>query len=143
MWSNLSDTVDLWVLWPTMTPVGGEIALLCSILGAVIDHIQAYSRGGAAAESNFVTACNKCNMRKSAIPAEEFSTRSPLRPVKGKYGEPAQWDGLSTLFMVLMKQALSSASPTERDWLRALESRNRGATRQRDRSASNPKSKAL
>jgi hypothetical protein len=68
-------------------------------------------------------------MRKSAIPAEEFRTGSPFHPVKGKYGEPTQWDGLSTLFMVLMKQAPSNASPTERDWLRALESQPEGAVR--------------
>jgi len=32
-------------------------------------------------------------MRKSAGSAEKFSSRLPLLPIKGKYGEPVHWDG--------------------------------------------------
>jgi 5-methylcytosine-specific restriction endonuclease McrA len=58
-------------------------------LGAVIDHVNAFSRGGVHDVSNVVTSCNKCNMRKSAEVVERFEQKHPLRPVRGKYGEPA------------------------------------------------------
>ena len=38
-------------------------------LAAVVDPVVAFSTGGPHAESNFVTACYKCNVRKSAEPA--------------------------------------------------------------------------
>jgi hypothetical protein len=50
----------------------------------------------------------------------KFSKRSPLHQVKGKYGEPKQWDGLSMLFVVLVEQVPQTASPSELEWLRAL-----------------------
>jgi hypothetical protein len=50
----------------------------------------------------------------------KFSKRSPLHQVKGKYGEPEQWDGLSMLFVVLVEQVPQTASPSELEWLRAL-----------------------
>jgi 5-methylcytosine-specific restriction endonuclease McrA len=95
-------------------------APLLDWLGAVIDHSEAHSRGGAGDLSNLVTACNKCNALKSAMPAEEFSKLRPLRPVKGKYGEPKDWDGLSTLFVVLVKGQPETASASDLDWLKHL-----------------------
>ena len=95
-------------------------APLLDHLGAVIDHIQAHSRGGMSNETNFVTSCNKCNSRKGDVPAQDFSAQSPLRQVKGKYGEPEDWDGFSTLFVMLVEQAPQHATPTERECLRAL-----------------------
>jgi HNH endonuclease len=95
-------------------------APLLDHMGAVIDHLKAHSRGGTADHTNFVTSCNKCNMRKSAAIAEDFSAQSPLHRVKGKYGEPQQWDGFSALFLIFVEQAPLSASPSEREWLRAL-----------------------
>ena len=95
-------------------------APLLDHLGAVIDRVQAHSRGGACNEANFVTSCNKCNTRKSDALPQDFGARSPLRPIRGKYGEPEHWDGLSTLFIILVEQAPHFASPTERDWLHAL-----------------------
>lgn len=97
-------------------------APLLDHLGAVIDHVEAYSSGGAHDDGNFVTSCNKCNMRKSAGSAQKFSTRSPLLPVKGKYGEPANWEGLSALFILLAERNAKTALQSESDWLNALKS---------------------
>jgi HNH endonuclease len=89
-------------------------------MGAVIDHIQAHSRGGVANQDNFATSCNKCNTRKGNALAEAFTEGSPLHPVKGKYGEPQTWDGLSQLFIVLAEQTAELSSASEREWLKAL-----------------------
>jgi 5-methylcytosine-specific restriction endonuclease McrA len=95
-------------------------APLLDHMGAVIDHVEAHSGGGASVISNLATACNKCNARKSSSTAEAFSKRHPLIPVKGKYGDPQDWDGLSILFMVLTAKNPGNATSTERAWLRAL-----------------------
>ncbi len=95
-------------------------APLLDHLGAVIDHVEAHVRGGLADEANFVTSCNKCNMRKNSAPAEEFSLKSPRHRVRSKYGEPEHWDGLTALFIVLAEQAPGIASQSERQWLQAL-----------------------
>src|SRR6185295_10189618 len=95
-------------------------ALLFDHMGAVIDHVEPHSHGGGDVVSNFATACNKCNANKSRIPQDQFRKKSPRRRVKGKYGEPEDWDGLSTLFIILVERALESASDSERDWLKHL-----------------------
>ena len=95
-------------------------APLLDHLGAVIDHIEPYSRGGASDEQNFVTSCNKCNMRKNVSLPQEYAVKSPLHKVRGKYGEPQHWDGLSTLFMLLIEQSTGPISPSEREWRDAL-----------------------
>ena len=97
-------------------------APLLDHMGAVIDHVEAHSGGGSSAISNLATACNKCNGRKSDSSAEAFSKRRPRIPVKGKYGDPLDWDGLSNLFMVLVVKGPSAATSAERAWLRALKS---------------------
>jgi HNH endonuclease len=96
-------------------------APLLDHMGAVIDHLEAHSTQGPSIMSNLVTSCNKCNAYKSASPADVFSRRFPLRPVRGKYGEPEDWDGLSTLFILLVTKNPGSATSNERAWLRALE----------------------
>ncbi len=95
-------------------------APLLDHFGAVIDHVEAHSGGGSSAISNLATACNKCNGRKSASSAEDFSKRRPRIPVKGKYGDPLDWDGLSNLFMVLAAKSPGASTATERAWLSAL-----------------------
>jgi 5-methylcytosine-specific restriction endonuclease McrA len=95
-------------------------APLLDYTGAVIDHIQARSRGGADTAENFATACNKCNATKSNAGKDDFHRKSPRRPVKGKYGEPENWDGFSTLFVVLVEIAPEPSTVSERDWLRYL-----------------------
>lgn len=101
-----------------------EAAPLLDWLMAVIDHVEAFSTGGAHAAENFVTACNKCNARKSASRAEAFQAKSPLKPVKGKYGEPTAWDGFSALFVLLATRYEAVLTVSEREWLAALADRS-------------------
>jgi 5-methylcytosine-specific restriction endonuclease McrA len=95
-------------------------APLLDHMGAVIDHVQAHSHGGEDVADNFATACNKCNANKSNAQQDDFRKRSPRRAVRGKYGEPQDWDGLSTLFVVLIERTPETGSASERVWLRAL-----------------------
>jgi 5-methylcytosine-specific restriction endonuclease McrA len=95
-------------------------APLLDYMGAVIDHVEAHRRGGKDVAENLATACNKCNADKSDAPEDEFRKKSPRHAVKGKYGEPEHWDGLSMLFVVLVEQSPKTATPSDRDWLRAL-----------------------
>ena len=104
-------------------------APLLDHMGAVIDHVEAHSGGGASVISNLATACNKCNARKSSSTAEVFAKKRPLIPVKGKYGDPQDWDGLSTLFMILFAKTPGIATSTERAWLRALKRTPESGTR--------------
>jgi hypothetical protein len=97
-------------------------APLLDWMGAVFDHVDAYSHEGATDPSNLVTACNKCNALKSAMLPEDFRKLRPLRPVKGKYGEPKDWDGLSSLFIMQVERTPQGATASEREWLRALRS---------------------
>jgi len=101
-------------------------------LGATIDHVEAFSTGGACNEENLRTACTKCNYRKSAVPMAEWDQRHKHNPVKGKYGEPQFWDGLSSMFVILALRFSDKLTAGEREWLRAL----------RDDPASSPKPKA-
>jgi HNH endonuclease len=93
---------------------------LLDLLGAVIDHIDAFSTGGADHVDNLATACNKCNGRKSAATLDHWGERPMDRPIKGKYGEPQKWDGLSSLFVMLAQRDPTVLTVGERDWLRAL-----------------------
>jgi len=96
-------------------------APLLDELAACIDHIQPITDGGAHDRSNFTTCCNRCNARKSARPAIDFLEESQPWKVKGKYGEPEDWDGLASLFVVLARKTQRPLIRTEKDWLRAIE----------------------
>ena len=89
-------------------------------MGAVIDHIEPHSHGGPDALENLATACNKCNASKSDSASGDFSKKSPRQRIKGKYGEPENWDGLSTLFVILVERAPDKAGASELDWLKHL-----------------------
>jgi 5-methylcytosine-specific restriction endonuclease McrA len=89
-------------------------------LGAVIDHMEAFSTGGVCSEENLCTACAKCNGRKSSAPLDKWSKREKRSPIKGKYGEPQHWDGLSSIFVVLAQRCRTELTPAEREWLAAL-----------------------
>ncbi|MGH7265675.1 MAG: HNH endonuclease [Candidatus Rokuibacteriota bacterium] len=89
-------------------------------MAAVIDHVEPFSRGGAHDDRNFVTACNKCNARKNSLRTDRFATKSPRRPVRGRYGEPTCWDGLSTLFVLMVQHDRSAASTSELAWYSAF-----------------------
>jgi len=90
-------------------------------VAAVIDHVKAYSKKGEHCRANFVTACNKCNVRKSARTKEECERDNPGWPVNGKYGEPKHWDGLVAVFMVLSATNPGRLTPSERACRLALE----------------------
>jgi 5-methylcytosine-specific restriction endonuclease McrA len=97
-------------------------APLLDELGAVIDHIEAYSAGGAHREENLATACNKCNAQKSSRPVAEWNELFQKKTVKGKYGEPQHWDGFSTLFAILAQRDPIELTVSEKEWLKALDS---------------------
>jgi hypothetical protein len=87
---------------------------------AVIDHVQAHSRGGPADLSNLVISCSKCNLVRSNLSAKKFREREPFHTVKSKYGQPKTGTGLSSLFIMLAEKTPQTASATKRAWLRAL-----------------------
>ena len=89
-------------------------------LGAAIDHVEAFSNGGACSEENLRTACWKCNVRKSSAQVDKWEQRVKRIPVKGKYGEPQSWDGLTSVFVMLAERRFSSLTSGERQWLKAL-----------------------
>ena len=95
-------------------------APLLDELGAVIDHVEAHSTGGSSEPMNLATACCKCNVRKSSAPLEEWSKRPQHKPIKGRYGEPQHWDGLSALFVVLAQHDANGLSTSEKEWLKVL-----------------------
>ncbi len=95
-------------------------APLLDELWAVLDHAHAHSTGGTTDGDNLVTACNKCNGRKNNAPLDDWKERKRRKAIKGKYGEPQHWDGLSTLFVVLGKRDGSGLTATERAWLKAF-----------------------
>jgi hypothetical protein len=82
--------------------------------------VEAFVTGGADTEENLCTACAKCNGRKSSAPLDRWNQREKRSPIKGKYGEPQHWDGLSSVFVMLAKRNLSALTAGEREWLKAL-----------------------
>jgi hypothetical protein len=97
-------------------------APLLDLLGAANDHVEAHSGGRASVISNLATACNKRNARKSSSSAEALNKKHPLIPVKGQVRRSQDWEGLSTLFMILIAKNPGTATSTERAWFRALKS---------------------
>ena len=105
-------------------------APLLDELGATVDHVVAHGRDGAHSLENFVTACAKCNVRKSDGELAAWLQRDKRKPVKGKYGEPTAWDGLSGLFVVMATRVPSSLTMNDRAWLKALALKHYDATPQ-------------
>ncbi len=97
-----------------------DAAPLLDELAASIDHVAAFSKGGAHDISNFAAICARCNARKSASTRDAFIAASKPWAVKGKYGEPQDWDGLSSVFLALARQA-SDLTAVERQWLAVLD----------------------
>jgi len=93
-------------------------APLLDELWAVIDHAKALSLGGADAENNYVTACNKCNGRKNSATLDKWGDRVMRKPIKGK--DPEYWDGLSGVFVMLATKNKVGLSTSEKAWLRVL-----------------------
>jgi hypothetical protein len=99
-------------------------APLIDELGAVLDHVEAFASGGRCSEGNLVTSCARCNGRKSSAAIESWEKREKRRPVKGKYGKPEAWDGLSSVFVMFALKNQQRLSPSERAWLKALQDTN-------------------
>jgi hypothetical protein len=90
-------------------------APLLDHLGAVVDHTHPQSKGGLNTIGNLITSCNKCNVTRGAgkiLPVPKL--------VKGKYGDPITWDGLSSLFIVLANRDPVHVKKQERKWLHAM-----------------------
>jgi hypothetical protein len=66
---------------------------------------------------NLITSCNRCNGRKSEAPLKTWDQGPKRTPVKGKYGEPNRWDGLSMVFVMLARRDPYGLTPGEREWL--------------------------
>lgn len=90
-------------------------------LAASIDHVEAFSTGGAHAEENFATICVKCNVRKGTRTRAEHTAIDTPRLTQGKYGEPTAWDGLASTFVMLAQESSRPLTRTEHQWLRALD----------------------
>ena len=95
-------------------------APLLDELGAVIDHVEAFVRGGSDEQQNLCTSCCKCNGRKSSRLLAEWDQRIKSKPIEGRYGEPLHWDGLSSLFLVLAERRKPELTEIEREWFDAL-----------------------
>jgi 5-methylcytosine-specific restriction endonuclease McrA len=91
-------------------------------LGAPVDHVQAFSTGGACREENLCTSCWKCNVRKNSAGVDQWEQRQKHNPVKGKYGEPRDWDGLASVFVMLAERHPTLLTAGEREWLKAMQS---------------------
>jgi 5-methylcytosine-specific restriction endonuclease McrA len=86
-------------------------APLLDELGGTVDHIIAFKDGGTDLDENLTTCCWKCNQLKSSMSLEEWDRRPKRNPVRGKHA--ADWDGLSTLFMILIDRNPKAASNSE------------------------------
>jgi hypothetical protein len=100
-------------------------APLLDELGGVLDHVEAFSSGGPCDPENLVTSCAKCNGRKGNEPLSRWETRSKRTPIKGKYGEPQNWDGLTALFAMLAERNLTRLTAGEKEWLKAINNHDR------------------
>jgi hypothetical protein len=89
-------------------------------LAAMIDHVEPISGGGSNEKTNLVMACYECNTRKSNMGAAKFLEKYPPKPVKGKYGDPKHWDGLTMLFVTLLQQNPGAVTRSELEWYEAL-----------------------
>lgn len=98
-----------------------DTAPLPDELGAVLDHKECFSKNpDLDSEENLVTACNKCNGRKSAATLDQFEKRHKRTPIRGKYGEPQRWDGMTSAFVTLANRCPEALTPGEKEWLDAI-----------------------
>ena len=97
-----------------------DAAPLLDELAASIDHVEAHSKGGSNDPANLATICARCNARKSAKGQAAFVTELNPWRVKGRHGEPRDWDGLSSLYVALAGQSPANLTAIERKWLDAL-----------------------
>jgi hypothetical protein len=94
---------------------------LLDLLGVIIDHRLAHSKNGRDTKENLVTSCNKCNLQKSDKEVQKLVVEQSFKFVKGRYGEPKNWDGLVSLFIVLAEKYSSGLTESEKQWLKSLQ----------------------
>ena len=58
-------------------------------------------------------------LERGAALSSEFGARRRIF-VKGKYGEPHDWDGLSQIFVVLAKSHSHELTVSDKQWLAAI-----------------------
>ena len=97
-----------------------DLSPLLDELGASIDHVHAHAKGGSNDPENLATICAKCNVRKGSLTVEEHLRRYKRIPVKSKHGEPQRWDGLASVFVILVDENPGLATVTEKAWASAL-----------------------
>jgi len=97
-----------------------DSAPLLDELGASVDHVEAFAKGGDHHVDNFAAVCARCNARKSDRTREEFIAAAKPWKVKGSHGEPTAWDGLTSVFVALASQSTRPLTTTEKAWLREL-----------------------
>lgn len=95
-------------------------APLLDELGACVDHVEAFAKQGPDDLTNFAAICSRCNTRKATRTRNAFIAASKPWRVRGKHGEPRDWDGLAAVFVALAPTVGRSLTPTERTWLTAL-----------------------
>jgi hypothetical protein len=76
---------------------------------ATVDHVAPVVRGGGNDTANLVTACNRCNIKKSAGPD---GCPKPISPEIRQLN----WDGFALLYIPLRAQLLKA----EDRWVRAI-----------------------
>jgi len=92
------------LIWPDLFPYhpnwrGGVTHPAIISRSPVVDHVDPGARGGSwSDESNLVTACWPCNVRKGDLSLEQFGGRLLARPTWA-------WDGLTSLYPALYDAA--------------------------------------
>jgi hypothetical protein len=87
----------------------GEILPLFQWLWASVDHINPVTKGGENAESNYVTACWKCNLKFNNLSPEQGK---PKPVAVNKAVTQVNWDGFSSVYPKLAK--------SKDEWVRLL-----------------------
>jgi hypothetical protein len=77
-------------------------------------------RFGPGNAENLVTACNKCNTRKNNSGAAASECAHPVKAIKGKHGEPVDWDGFSSLFLFFAEKYDANLTESEKACVKAL-----------------------
>jgi uncharacterized protein YjhX (UPF0386 family) len=106
-----------------------DAAPLLDELAASVDHVHAFAKGGAHNIDNFATICARCNARKGTRSREEHLRVDQPRVVKGKHGEPTNWDGLASVFVFFARRSARELTASERGWLEAMRSQFNDASR--------------
>ena len=98
-----------------------DAAPLLDELAASVDHVVPHSRGGSDDPSNLAAVCARCNARKGARSDDDYLKEKRPWKVRGKYGDPQHWDGLSAAFVTLAREDTTRLSRSEKNWLEAIE----------------------